>query len=142
MWLSKVLSGLAFILASSALAQNNTVNLFINDGLGGDAGFAASVVGACVDQTTYAIRCTSGPPDVGSLTCGSAGAVSKKLHIIKFSRLTNVGCDTYRRPKLIQLLCRNRYQPSRTCCNGHGLGILLIGRYNKRQLCCIRATCC
>jgi len=80
---SKVLAGLAFILAGSTLAQNNTVNLFINDGFDGNAGYAASVVGACVDQTTYAIRCTSGPADVGSLTCGSAGVVSKKLrHMI------------------------------------------------------------
>ena len=80
MGFSKVLAGVAFILAGSALAQNNTVNLFINDAFNGNAGYAASVVGACVDQTTYAIRCTSGPAYVGSLACGSAGAVSKKLH--------------------------------------------------------------
>ena len=79
MWLSKVLSGLAFILASSALAQNNTVNLFINDGFDGDAGYAASVIGACVDQTTYALQCTSGPPEVGSETCGPDAVVSKKV---------------------------------------------------------------
>ena len=77
MGFSKVQAGIAFVLAGSTLAQNDTVNIFINDGLGGDAGFAASVVGACVDQTTYAIRCTSGPPDVGSSTCGPDGVVSK-----------------------------------------------------------------
>jgi hypothetical protein len=80
MGFSKVLAGVAFILVGSALAQNNTVNLFINDDFDGDVGYAASVIGACVDQTTYALRCTSGPAYVGSSTCGPAGVVSKKLH--------------------------------------------------------------
>ncbi len=79
MGFSKVLAGVVFLLAGSALAQNNTVNLFINDGFDGDAGYAASVIGACVDQTTYALRCTSGPPEVGSETCGPDAVVSKKV---------------------------------------------------------------
>lgn len=133
MGFSKVLAGIAFVLAGSALAQNNTVNLFINDGFDGNAGYAASVVGACVDQTTYAIRCTSGPAFVGSLACGSAAEVSKRLHHgIKLSRLTSVGCDTCRRPKFVQLPCGNRNQRSGTYCSSHGFGILLIGRYHER----------
>jgi len=62
-------------LASAALAQNSTnsknatVNLFINDALGGQAAYAASIVTACADQTIYAIRCTSAR-FAGAATCG------------------------------------------------------------------------
>jgi len=83
MGFSNVLAGVAFIFAASTLAQNNTVNLFINDGLDGNAGYAASIVGACVDQTTYAIQCTSGEAYMSISLCGTAAPVCKKLqHVI------------------------------------------------------------
>ncbi|KAJ9136647.1 hypothetical protein NKR23_g9683 [Pleurostoma richardsiae] len=56
------------LLAGAAIAENSTVNLFINDDMDGDAGYVASVVSACADETVYAIQCTSGP--VGPATCG------------------------------------------------------------------------
>jgi hypothetical protein len=46
------------------------VKLFIDDGFGGDAAYAGSIVNACADQTVYAVRCTSGPAFVGTATCG------------------------------------------------------------------------
>jgi hypothetical protein len=63
-------------LASVALAQNNSVNMWIDDALNGQGLYAASVVGACKDQTTYALRCTSArDSDIGSRTCGPAAPV-------------------------------------------------------------------
>ncbi len=52
-----------------------TVNLFI-DAAYSSAQYAASVVDACKDQTTYALRCTSGPSFVGTATCGPNAPVS------------------------------------------------------------------
>ncbi|KAH8893680.1 hypothetical protein GQ53DRAFT_821608 [Thozetella sp. PMI_491] len=53
----------------STTASNTTINMFIDDGLRGRAGYAASIVSACIDQTVYAIRCTSAYY-AGSDTCG------------------------------------------------------------------------
>jgi hypothetical protein len=47
-----------------------TVNIFV-DGAERDMGFAASVVDVCADATTYALRCTSGPPSLMSVACGA-----------------------------------------------------------------------
>ncbi|KAB5549541.1 hypothetical protein GE09DRAFT_176912 [Coniochaeta sp. 2T2.1] len=46
-----------------------TVNLFI-DAMSPRQQYGASIVDACQDHTIYAIQCTSGPPSVGSATCG------------------------------------------------------------------------
>jgi len=54
---------------------NTTVNMFIDDAFDGQAGYAASVVTACLDQTVYAIRCTSAR-FAGSNTCGPNAPVS------------------------------------------------------------------
>jgi len=59
----------------NSTTTNNTVNMFI-DAQGSDYGYAASVITACVDQTVYALQCTSGPVGVGSQTCGPNGVVS------------------------------------------------------------------
>jgi hypothetical protein len=53
--------------------SSDTVNLFI-DAIDENFGYAASIVEACVEQTVYALQCTSG--NVGSATCGPNGAVS------------------------------------------------------------------
>ena len=53
---------------NNSISSGNTVNLFINDDLGGDAGYGASIISACSDQTVYAIRCTSA--NVPGETCG------------------------------------------------------------------------
>ncbi len=52
-----------------------TVNLFI-DGLSPSMKYAASVVDACTDETTYALRCTSAPSFIGTSTCGPNAPVS------------------------------------------------------------------
>lgn len=53
----------------------NTVNLFL-DVTEDDYEFAASVITACVDQTIYALQCTSASGFVGGATCGPNAAVS------------------------------------------------------------------
>lgn len=65
----------AAIFASAVSGQNSsssvpTINLFIDDGLDGNAEYAASIVTAYSDQTVYALHCTSGPASVGSTVCG------------------------------------------------------------------------
>ncbi len=55
-------------------STNNTVNLFIN-GASPNMKYAGSIVSACVDQTVYAVRCTSGPELVGTVSCGSDAPV-------------------------------------------------------------------
>lgn len=60
---------------NDSITRNNTVNLFI-DSANDNFEYGASIVTACVDQTVYAIQCTSGPWSVGSATCGPNGAVS------------------------------------------------------------------
>jgi hypothetical protein len=57
----------------------NTVNIFIDSHK--EFKFGASIVGACADQTTFAIQCTSAPASVsgtavGSETCGPNAVVS------------------------------------------------------------------
>lgn len=55
-------------------SHNNTVNMFI-DAIDGRLGYGASIITACVDQTVYAIQCTSAPMDIPSLTCDQNGPV-------------------------------------------------------------------
>ena len=55
-----------------------TVNLFI-DGYSPSLKYAASVIDACVDQTTYALRCTSAPSYIGTATCGPNAPVSPTI---------------------------------------------------------------
>jgi hypothetical protein len=53
-----------------------TVNMFI-DGASESMEWAASIVDACGGQTTYALRCTSGPSYMmDQTTCGSNAPVS------------------------------------------------------------------
>lgn len=66
----------AFALAAAQTTNVPSVNLFINDDLDGDAGYAASIVTACADQTVYEMRCTSGPAFVEPYTCGANAPVS------------------------------------------------------------------
>ncbi|KAK4164364.1 hypothetical protein QBC43DRAFT_50025 [Cladorrhinum sp. PSN259] len=48
-----------------------TINMFIDgDTSLGSFKYAGSIIDACVDRTTYALRCTSGPSFVGANTCG------------------------------------------------------------------------
>jgi hypothetical protein len=67
----------------NSTASNSTVNLFL--GSGGaefrDWDYAASIITACVDQTVYAIQCTSAPQSVGSATCGPNAPVSEMFLI-------------------------------------------------------------
>lgn len=58
----------ALVFAQNTTGSGNFVNIFINDGLGGEAEYAASIKSACSDRTVYAIRCTSA--DVAENTCG------------------------------------------------------------------------
>lgn len=52
-----------------------TINMFI-DGESPSMGYAASIIDACVDQTTYALRCTSGPSYIPETLCGADAIVS------------------------------------------------------------------
>lgn len=61
--------------SATPTARGDTVNMFV-DSLYDDVEFAASVVTACVDQTVYAIQCTSAPSSIGTKTCGPNGPVS------------------------------------------------------------------
>ncbi|KAL2131060.1 hypothetical protein VTI74DRAFT_5599 [Chaetomium olivicolor] len=51
-----------------------TVNMFI-DGKSRSMKYAASIIDACAAQTTYALRCTSGPVYLGSSVCGANAPV-------------------------------------------------------------------
>lgn len=55
--------------------RGDTVNMFV-DSLYDDVEFAASIITACVDQTVYAIQCTSAPSSIGTESCGPNGIVS------------------------------------------------------------------
>lgn len=57
-----------------------TVNMFI-DSENSDYEYAASIITACVDQTVYALQCTSAPDTVGAATCGPNAAVSSNLSL-------------------------------------------------------------
>ncbi|KAH8884336.1 hypothetical protein GQ53DRAFT_662066 [Thozetella sp. PMI_491] len=57
------------VLRNDSNSQNDTVNLFLAN-LDTSWEYAASIVGACADQTTYALQCTSGDYYVGTETCG------------------------------------------------------------------------
>lgn len=55
-----------------------TVNMFI-DAQSNDFEYAASIITACVDQTVYALQCTSAPVGVDPSACGPNAGVSFTL---------------------------------------------------------------
>jgi len=65
---------------NTSTTRNNTVNLFIDSAYSAGE-YDASIITACVDQTVYAIRCTTAPGFVGSETCGPNAVVSLTLFL-------------------------------------------------------------
>lgn len=74
------MAGLSFA-ADNDKSSGDSVELFIEDGLGGQGQYAASIVDACRDHTVYAIQCTSarGIPDS---ICGDAAPVSTAHYLL------------------------------------------------------------
>ena len=58
-----------------------TINMFI-DGESPRLKYAASIVDVCGGETTFALRCTSGPAYIPSRQCGANAVVSKHSPII------------------------------------------------------------
>ncbi|KAK3305302.1 uncharacterized protein B0T15DRAFT_193015 [Chaetomium strumarium] len=85
----------AATLASLVVAQNNSVNMFIEDGINGQGLYAASIISACKDQTVYALRCTSARdddikpticgPDVSALTVTAGPSVYMVSYVTETS---------------------------------------------------------
>ncbi|KAL2187856.1 hypothetical protein L209DRAFT_338599 [Thermothelomyces heterothallicus CBS 203.75] len=66
------LAGFA-VAADNSTSSGNSVELFIDDALGGQGLYAASIVNACKDHAVYAIQCTSARNDiVGDPICGDS----------------------------------------------------------------------
>src|SRR5690349_14510479 len=60
--------------STTPTTPGDSVNMFI-DSTYEDAEYAASIISACGDRTTYAVRCTSVPDDIDQ-DCGPNGIVS------------------------------------------------------------------
>lgn len=70
----RVFATLAILAAALASAQSTTVSVFLPTAYDTNVSFAASVIGACSDQTLYELQCTEGI-FASTITCDSNGPV-------------------------------------------------------------------
>lgn len=74
--------------ARNTSTETDTVNLFI-DSVNEDYEYAASIVTACVDQTVYALQCTSAPLGEGTAACGVNAPVNFDILTLPIDLMAN-----------------------------------------------------